>query len=108
MMKYTHPLKDKSDDLPVTMIPPILFTDAVNGNCSKKWAMLLAGLPSEENAKLHNIHLMACSIEQGKSSGIGNSNSSGFGEAGGRSDHVQCSPQIKCGSGSFSTASRIP
>lgn len=67
MMKYVHPLKEESDNLMVTMVPLILFSDDVSGNRSKKWngldvwVMLLAGLSKDENAKLHNIHLITAS-----------------------------------------------
>ncbi len=43
------------------MVPIALFSDDLSGNKSKKsnsfdvWAMLLAGLPRRENAKLKNI-----------------------------------------------------
>lgn len=49
------------------MVPIGLFSDDLNGNRTKKsngfdvWAMVLAGLPRKENAKLHNIHFIAAS-----------------------------------------------
>lgn len=54
-------------DLPVVTIPLILYSDDTSGNRSKKWnrfdvwALMLAGLPRAENAKLHNIHFMTAS-----------------------------------------------
>lgn len=51
----------------MTVVPLILFSDDISGNRSKKWngmdvwAMLLAGLPKEENTKLVNIHLITAS-----------------------------------------------
>ena len=60
-------MKEKSLGRPVTVCPLILYTDDTSGNRSKKWnkfdcwCMLLAGLPHEQNAKLHNIHLITCS-----------------------------------------------
>ena len=65
MLRSTHHLR--SDNLPATMVPLVLFSDDVSGNRSKKWngfdlwAMLLAGLPKEENTKLSNIHLLTAS-----------------------------------------------
>ena len=52
---------------PVVMVPLLLYTDDTSGNRSKKWnkfdcwCFLLAGLPHQENAKLHNIHFVTCS-----------------------------------------------
>ena len=60
-------MKIKWKDIPVVMVPIILFSDDVSGNRSKKWngldvwAMLLAGLPKQENAKLNNIHFISAS-----------------------------------------------
>lgn len=62
-----HKIKSTSGGKEISMIPLILFSDDASGNRSKKWncfniwAMMLAGLPHEENAKLHNIHLIAAS-----------------------------------------------
>ena len=62
-----HPLKTISLGKPVVVIPVNLFTDDSSGNRSKKWnkfdcwTLLLAGLPKHENAKLHNVHFLACS-----------------------------------------------
>jgi hypothetical protein len=67
MVTYVHPLKDEFGGLPVTMVPLVLFSDDISGNRSKKWnsmdvwAMLLAGLPKEENTKLTNTHLITAS-----------------------------------------------
>lgn len=53
--------------MPVAMVPLVLYSDDTSGNRSKKWnpfdvwALMLAGLPKEENAKLHNIHLISAS-----------------------------------------------
>lgn len=53
--------------LPVVMLPLILYSDDTSGNKSKKWngfdiwALMLAGLPREVNAKLHNIHFVCAS-----------------------------------------------
>lgn len=55
--------------IPVVMVPIVLYSDDTSGNRSKKWnsfdvwAMMLAGLSREENAKLHNIHFIAASNE---------------------------------------------
>lgn len=49
------------------MVPLIFYTDDTSGNKSKQWnkfdlwCMKLAGLPSRENARLHNIHMISCS-----------------------------------------------
>lgn len=49
------------------MLPLILYTDDTSGNRSKQWnkfdlwCLKLAGLPTKENAKLHNIHMITCS-----------------------------------------------
>ena len=58
-----HPLKEKavSEGLPVVMAPIILYSDDTSGNCSKKWCMMLAGLPWQENAKVENIHFICTS-----------------------------------------------
>lgn len=51
------------------MVPTIVFTDDSSGNRSKKfnkfdnWALLLGGLPKEENSKLENIHFISTSNE---------------------------------------------
>lgn len=53
--------------MPIQMVPLILYSDDTSGNRSKKWnkfdnwAVLLAGLPKIDNAKLENIHLIAAS-----------------------------------------------
>ena len=60
-------MKEKSQGRPVTVCPLLLYTDDTSGNKSKKWnkfdcwCMLLAGLHHEDNAKLHNIHLITYS-----------------------------------------------
>ena len=62
-----HSLKAESSGRPVVVCPLLLYTDDTSGNRSKKWnkfdcwCMLLAGLPRNENSKLHNIHLITCS-----------------------------------------------
>ena len=63
-----HQEKGKfTKDMPIVMVPIVLYSDDTSGNRSKKWnsfdvwAMMLAGLPREENAKLHNIHFIAAS-----------------------------------------------
>ena len=49
------------------MCPLILYTDDFSGNKSRQWskfdcwALLLAGLPKEENSQFKNIHLIATS-----------------------------------------------
>lgn len=49
------------------MLPLILYTDDTSGNKSKQWnkfdlwCVKVAGLPTEENSKLHNIHFICCS-----------------------------------------------
>lgn len=53
--------------MPVAMVPLALYSDDTSGNRSKKWnsfdvwALMLAGLPRKENAKLNNIHLICAS-----------------------------------------------
>lgn len=53
--------------MPTQIVPLILYSDDTSGNKSKKfnkfdvWAMMLAGLPKMENAKLANIHFIAAS-----------------------------------------------
>lgn len=53
--------------MPVQIVPLILFSDDTSGNRSKKWnkfdiwAIMLAGLPKSENAKVENIHLISAS-----------------------------------------------
>ena len=52
---------------PVVLAPLLLYTDDTSGNRSKNynkfdcWCFHLAGLPHQENAKLHNIHFITCS-----------------------------------------------
>lgn len=52
---------------PVVMLPLILYTDDTSGNKSKVWnkfdlwCLKLAGLPTKENSRLHNIHMITCS-----------------------------------------------
>ena len=52
-------------EIPVVMVPLTLYSDDLSGNKSNKynsfdvWAMMLAGLPREDNAKLSNIHFIA-------------------------------------------------
>ena len=61
------PSKFKAKQMPVVMLPICLFSDDLSGNKSKKnngfdaWAMILAGLPKKDNAKLANIHFVAAS-----------------------------------------------
>lgn len=49
------------------MVPLIVYTDDTSGNKSKQWnkfdlwCLKLAGLPSKENGRLHNIHMITCS-----------------------------------------------
>ena len=53
------------------MVPLILYTDDTSGNKSKQWnkfdlwCIKLAGLPTKENSKLHNIHMIVCSNKCG-------------------------------------------
>lgn len=53
--------------MPTQIVPLIMYSDDTSGNKSKKfnkfdvWAMMLAGLPKVENAKLANIHFIAAS-----------------------------------------------
>lgn len=53
--------------MPVVMVPLVLYSDDLSGNKSRKtnsfdvWALMLAGLPKKENAKLENIHFIAAS-----------------------------------------------
>lgn len=60
-------IKKNSKGLPVYVVPLILFSDDSSGNRSKKWnkfdnwAIILAGLPKKENARIENIHLVAAS-----------------------------------------------
>ena len=60
-----HPLA--TSELPVVMVPLMLFSDDTSGNKSKKWNkfdvwyLLLAGLPWKENTKIENIHVLTCS-----------------------------------------------
>ena len=55
----------------VVLVPLILYTDDTSGNKSKQWnkfdlwCVKLAGLPSKENSKLHNIHMICCSNQCG-------------------------------------------
>lgn len=63
-----HPqLKQRALGKPVFMAPLIVYTDDTSGNRSKKfnkfdnWALLLAGLPKEDNSKMENIHLVSAS-----------------------------------------------
>ena len=67
-----HPLKKRSIELgnmPVVMVPLIIYPDDTSGNKSKvwnkfdSWCFLLAGLPKKENAKLENIHLI-CTLNK--------------------------------------------
>lgn len=67
MYIQSHPLKATSLGKQVIVAPLSLFTDDSSGNRSKKWnkfdcwTLLLSGLPKHENAKLQNIHFLACS-----------------------------------------------
>ncbi len=57
-----HPFS--SSELPVVMVPLLLFSYNTSGNKSKKcdvWYLLLAGLPWKENTKRENIHVLSCS-----------------------------------------------
>lgn len=53
------------------MLPLILYTDDTSGNKSKQWnkfdlwCLKLASLPTKENSKLHNIHMIVCSNKCG-------------------------------------------
>lgn len=57
-----HSLKLTAGELPVVMVPLILYSDDTSGNKSKRWnkfdswCLKLAGLPNYENQKLENIH----------------------------------------------------
>ena len=57
-----HSLKSIAGELPVVMVPLILYSDDTSGNKSKQWnkfdnwCLKLAGLPNDENQKLENIH----------------------------------------------------
>lgn len=59
--------KLRHGNLPVLMLPLLLYTDDTSGNKSKKWnsfdvwAFMFAGLPRKENAKLQNIHFISTS-----------------------------------------------
>lgn len=59
--------KYSESNIPVAMVPLILYSDDTSGNRSKKWngfdvwALMLAGLPKHENLKLQNIHLISAS-----------------------------------------------
>lgn len=59
--------KYSASDIPVAMVPLVLYSDDTSGNRSKKWnsfdvwALMLAGLPKHENSKLQNIHLICAS-----------------------------------------------
>lgn len=59
--------KYSDSDIPVAMVPLVLYCDDTSGNKSKKWngfdvwALMLAGLPKHENSKLQNIHLISAS-----------------------------------------------
>ena len=61
----SHPLK--SNGRPVVIVPLLIYSDDTSGTRSKKWnkfdcwCFLLAGLPHEENAHIHNIHFITCS-----------------------------------------------
>lgn len=63
----THHLKERASGKQIVMLPLILFTDDTSGNKSKQWnkfdswCLKIAGLPTKENAKLFNIHLITCS-----------------------------------------------
>ena len=62
-----HPSRAVHCDKPEIVVPVNLFTDYSSVNRSKKWnkfdcwTLILAGLPKQENAKLHNIHFICCS-----------------------------------------------
>ena len=62
-----HHLKKVASGKSIVLVPLILFTDDTSGNKSKQWnkfdswCLKIAGLPSKENSKLHNIHLICCS-----------------------------------------------
>lgn len=66
-MQTVHRLKHTANGMDVIVMPLILFSDDASGNRSKKyncfniWALLLGGLPQEENAKLQNIHFLTAS-----------------------------------------------
>lgn len=60
-------MKAVARDLPVVMLPLILYTDDTSGNKSKQWnkfdswCLKLASLPNKENQNIHNIHLICTS-----------------------------------------------
>lgn len=62
-----HVLKAVAANRPVVMLPLILYSDDTSGNRSKRWnkfdswCLKLAGLPNNENQKLHNIHHLCSS-----------------------------------------------
>ena len=57
----SHPLKSIAGQIPVIVVPIILYSDDTSGNKSKRWnkfdswCLKLAGLPNEENQKFSNI-----------------------------------------------------
>ena len=62
-----HPMKLRSNGLPVIMAPIVLYSDDTSGNRSKKWnkfdcwCMSMAGLPISEARKIKNILFICCS-----------------------------------------------
>lgn len=66
-LKSPNLIREHHKNMPVVMVPTLLYSDDTSGSRSKKWnpfnvwAMMLAGLPKEENAKLANIHFITAS-----------------------------------------------
>ena len=66
-MTSPNQLREYYNNMPVVMIPTLIYSDDTSGSKSKKWnpfnvwALMLAGLPKQENSKLSNIHFIAAS-----------------------------------------------
>ena len=67
MFTSPHHLREVAADLPVVMLPLILYTDDTSGHKSKQWnkfdswCIKIAGLPNHENTSLENIYHLCSS-----------------------------------------------